>query len=100
VHSTSTLTATLIHQTQQQRLNVSDRTDDAHLIARVCNAPVSKCSLVSVRHTLLNLSQSLPHHCLWHDGGYGGRRFAAAKNPQARSHGGNEWDQKQVFAGL
>jgi len=99
VKNTSTLTATLGHQTQQPRLHVSDRNADAHHIGQVCDTPTTEGSRVCAAATHFNQSQPLPHHRLWHDGGCVGRRAAATKKPQAKSHRGNEGDQKRLVAG-
>jgi len=64
VNITSTLTATLGHQTKQVRLKVSGRNADAHHVCRVCTIPVPKRSRVCVVHNHLNHSQRLPHHRL------------------------------------
>jgi len=64
VKNTSTLTATLGHQIQQPRLQVSDRNPDARHIGRVCTTPITEGSRVCAATTNLNQSQFLPHHRL------------------------------------
>jgi len=64
VKSTSTLTATLGHQTQQPRLQVSDRNPDARHIGRLCATPITEGSRVCAAAKHLNQNQIIPHHRL------------------------------------